>query len=93
MKIDKTYKKTFEGRKEEIIQYWESISCYADIGFEPIFGYSLDNLEIGNRYYSVTEGHLIHRKSENTYIFMFKDLDAFYLENNITPSQKLKLRK
>lgn len=93
MKVDPTFKKTFEGSKEEIVKYWQSISSWSDIGFAPIFGYDIVKLEIGKSYWSVTEGHIIHRKSENNYIFMHKDYSAFCEENDLTHKPLKRIKK
>lgn len=79
--IDTTFKKTFEGSKENIVKHWQELSQFADIGFNVVFGYDIDELETGKSFWSIMEGHIIHRKSDNVYIFMHKDYDAFINEN------------
>lgn len=81
MKVDPTYKKTFEGSKENIVKYWQKLTLHEDLGFSVVFGYDINELEIGKSFWSIMEGHMIYRKTENIYIFMYKDYGAFCNEN------------
>jgi hypothetical protein len=81
MNIDPTYKKTFEGSKENIVKYWQELTLHEDLGFNVVFGDDINKLEIGKSFWSIMEGHMIHRKTDSIYIFMYKDYDAFCNEN------------
>ena len=81
MKKDNSYKKTFEGSKKALKQYYEN--TYLE-KVSDVFGL-FDSLEIGRQMEHIAGFAIIHKKRNNTYLLFSKTREAMINEYKIKP--------